>query len=57
MKLSKKCFISSFLNELAHLDGQLYTDLADRIYTNEELDAMLEEQVRIEAAVRDKRTS
>lgn len=29
---------------LAHLDGQLYTDLADRIYTTEELDAMLEEQ-------------
>ena len=33
-----------FCHELAHLDGQLYTDLADRIYTTEELDAMLEEQ-------------
>ena len=31
-----------FCHELAHLDGQLYTDLADRIYTTEELDAMLE---------------
>lgn len=28
-----------FCHELAHLDGQLYTDLADRIYTTEELDA------------------
>ena len=33
-----------FCHELAHLDGHLYTDLADRIYTTEELDAMLEEQ-------------
>ena len=33
-----------FCHELAHLDGQLYTDLADRIYTTEVLDAMLEEQ-------------
>ena len=33
-----------FCHELAHLDGQLYTDLADRIYTTEELDAMLEER-------------
>ena len=38
--LTARCFC----HELAHLDGQLYTDLADRIYTTEELDAMLEEQ-------------
>ena len=30
-----------FCHELAHLDGQLYTDLADRIYTTEELDELL----------------
>ena len=36
-----------FCHELAHLDGQLYTDLADRLYTTEELDAMLEEQGRM----------
>ena len=37
-------FARALCHELAHLDGQLYTDLADRIYTTEELDAMLEEQ-------------
>ena len=35
-----------FCHELAHLDGHLYTELADRIYTTEELDGMLEEQER-----------
>ena len=34
-----------FCHELAHLDGQLYTDLADRIYTTEELDAMLDDSL------------
>ncbi len=27
-----------FCHELAHLDGHLYTELADRLYTTEELD-------------------
>lgn len=29
-----------FCHEIAHLDGHLYTELADRLYTTEELDAM-----------------
>lgn len=38
--LTARCFC----HELAHLDGQLYSDLADRLYTTEELDAMAEEE-------------
>ncbi|MBR4098478.1 MAG: peptide deformylase [Clostridium sp.] len=33
-----------FCHELAHLDGHLYTELADRIYTTEELDELMAEQ-------------
>lgn len=33
-----------FCHELAHLDGHLYTELADRVYTTEEIDAMLAEE-------------
>ncbi len=29
-----------FCHELSHLDGHLYTELVDRLYTTEELDAM-----------------
>lgn len=32
-----------FCHELAHLDGHLYTELAERMLTAEELDAMMEE--------------
>ena len=38
--LTARCFC----HVLAHLDGHLYTELVDRIYTSEELDQMLEEQ-------------
>jgi peptide deformylase len=38
--LTARCFC----HELGHLDGHLYTELCDRLYTNEELDQMLEEQ-------------
>lgn len=37
--LTARCFC----HELAHLDGQLYTELADHLYTSEEIDAMMEE--------------
>ena len=33
-----------FCHELAHLDGHLYTELTDHLYTTEELDQMMEEQ-------------
>ena len=33
-----------FCHELAHLDGHLYTELTDRLYTSEELDEMMAEQ-------------
>ena len=33
-----------FCHELSHLDGHLYTELCDRVYTSEELDRMMEEQ-------------
>ncbi len=33
-----------FCHELGHLDGHLYTELVDRLYTTEELDAMEAEQ-------------
>ena len=33
-----------FCHELAPLDGHLYTELADRVYTTEEIDAMLAEE-------------
>lgn len=32
-----------FCHELAHLDGHLYTEVAERMLTAEELDAMMEE--------------
>lgn len=32
-----------FCHELAHLDGQLYTEVAERMLTKEELEAMYEE--------------
>ena len=37
--LTARCFC----HELAHLDGHLYSELCDRLYTNEELDQMMEE--------------
>ena len=33
-----------FCHELGHLDGHLYVELTDRLYTNEELDAMAQEE-------------
>lgn len=33
-----------FCHELGHLDGHLYVELTDRLYTSEELDAMAEEE-------------
>lgn len=33
-----------FCHELDHLDGRLYTELADRLYTPEEIDEMAERQ-------------
>ena len=32
-----------FCHELAHLDGQLYTEIADRMLTNEELEELMKE--------------
>ena len=37
-----------FCHELSHLDGHLYTELCDKLYTNEDLDRMLEEQEETE---------
>lgn len=33
-----------FCHELGHLDGHLFTELCEKLYTSEELDQMLEEQ-------------
>ena len=33
-----------FCHELEHLDGHLFTEHADRLYTNEELDEMIQAQ-------------
>ena len=33
-----------FCHEIEHLDGHLFTEHADRLYTTEELDQMMEEQ-------------
>ena len=38
--LTARCFC----HELSHLDGHLYTELTDHLYTSEELDKMMEEQ-------------
>ena len=38
--LTARCFC----HELAHLDGHLYTELTDRLYTTEELDRLAEEE-------------
>ena len=38
--LTARCFC----HELAHLDGHLYTELCEKLYTSEELDQMMEEQ-------------
>lgn len=38
-ELTARCFC----HELAHLEGQLYSELTERLYTSEELDAMMEE--------------
>ena len=38
--LTARCFC----HELAHLDGHLYTELCDKLYNNDELDQLLEEQ-------------
>lgn len=38
--LTARCFC----HELAHLDGHLYTELCDRLYTNEELEKMMAEE-------------
>lgn len=37
--LTARCFC----HELAHLDGHLYVELCDRLYSNEELEQMMEE--------------
>ena len=39
-ELTARCFC----HELAHLDGHLYTELVDELYTNEEIQRMYEEQ-------------
>ena len=39
-RLTARCFC----HELSHLDGHLYTELTDHLYTSEELDKMMEEQ-------------
>lgn len=33
-----------FCHELSHLEGQLYTELCDKLYTTEDLDRMAQEQ-------------
>ena len=33
-----------FCHEIEHLDGHLFTEHTDRLYTTEELDRMMEEQ-------------
>ena len=33
-----------FCHELSHLDGHLYTELTDKLYTSEEIDAMMAEE-------------
>lgn len=33
-----------FCHEISHLDGHLYTELADRLYTTEELDELMEQE-------------
>ena len=38
--LTARCFC----HELAHLDGQLYTELCDKLYTNDDLEKMFEEE-------------
>jgi len=38
--LTARCFC----HELDHLDGHLFSELADQLYTAEELDAMMEEE-------------
>ena len=38
--LTARCFC----HELAHLDGHLYTELCDKLYTNEELEEMFAEE-------------
>ena len=38
-----------FCHELSHLDGHLYTELCDKLYTNEDLERMMEEQEAREA--------
>ena len=39
-ELTARCFC----HELAHLDGHLYTELADKLYTPEELETMMEDE-------------
>ncbi len=38
--LTARCFC----HELAHLDGHLYTELTDRLYTSEELDELEDQE-------------
>lgn len=38
--LTARCFC----HELAHLDGHLYTELCDQLYTNDDLEKMYEEE-------------
>ena len=42
--LTARCFC----HELAHLDGHLYTELCDKLYNNDELDQLLEEQEEVQ---------
>ena len=39
-ELTARCFC----HELSHLDGHLYTELTDKLYTNEDLDQMMSEE-------------
>ena len=40
----EKIVARCFCHEIEHLDGHLFTEHADRLYTTEELDQMMEEQ-------------
>ena len=40
VELTARCFC----HELEHLDGHLYTEHTDKLYTNDDLDRMLDEQ-------------
>lgn len=46
-----------FCHEVDHLDGHLFTELTDRLYTTEELDELMEQQAEEEHRVEEERPS